>query len=175
VLAALAFASAVATEDLPPPRADDERHGWAEARLGATGLSGPSDGMRFGPSFAGALGTGFKWLDLGVAGRYASVSGDAERLATFGLGPEIALRKRIVTGATFRLAVTPQYVWAFGPHAHARYGAEAAAQLFFTLEESTSTFLRAGLGLRAGRWASVERGDPAGWTVGVDLLVRTFW
>ncbi|MGZ6060880.1 MAG: hypothetical protein ACXWVM_00720 [Polyangiales bacterium] len=176
MLAILSFASVVATQDAVDPRPDDDRHGWAEARLGAGGLSSFDDSqMRFGPSIAGAFGTGFKWLDLGVAGRYASVAGPADRLTTFAVGPEVALRKRLGTGATLRLGLTPQYVFAWGLDSHARYGAEGTAQLFFTLEESTATFLRAGLGLRAGRWASVEKSDPAGWSVGVDLIVRTFW
>jgi hypothetical protein len=181
VLAILTFASLAAAGDVAaePPRADDDRHGWAEARLGAAGASSldPAGGgdMRFGPSFAGALGTGFKWLDLGVAGRFASYAGSVDRISMLGIGPEVALRKRLGEGATLRLGIISQYVFAWGYDAHARYGAEANAQLFFTLEESTATFLRAGLGLRAGRWASVEKGDPAGWSLGVDLIVRTFW
>src|SRR5262245_60704025 len=121
----------MATQDGVEPRPDDERHGWAEARFGASGLVSVDDKMRFGPSIADALGTGFKWLDLVTAGRYASVAGESDRLATLGVGPEIALRKRLVPGATLRFAVTPQYVFAWGRDNHARYGAEGAAQLFF--------------------------------------------
>jgi len=177
VLAVLAFASVVATqEDAVEPRADEDRHGWAEARLGAGGLSSEADNqLRFGPSFAAAVGTGFKWLDLGVAGRYASAAGPGDRVTTFGIVPEVALRKKLGEGATLRFALTPQYVFAWGLDTHARYGAEGSVQLLFTVEESTKTFLRGGLGLRAGRWASAEGALAAGWTVGVDLVVRTFW
>jgi hypothetical protein len=175
-LAVLCFASIASAQDVGSPPADDIRHGWFETRFGGAGFSTVDDGqMRFGPSVQAAVGTGFRWLDLGVTGRYESMPTNNGRLTLWGFGPELGLRKRLAPGATFRLAFAPQYMFAVGHDDHARYGADAMAQLLFNVDDSTSRFLRAGLGLRAGRWTSVDSRDPAGWSVGVDIILRSFW
>jgi hypothetical protein len=168
--------SALAQEEvLPPNPAPATTHTFVEARIGAVGLQplGTRDGgaLRYGPAFELGAGIGFRFLDLGLVGRYGIASG-----ATYSaFGPELALRKSLGDGATFRFGVIPLYavVWdARG--SHGRVGADAIAQLLFTLDNKSRPAWRAGVGLRAGRWAATRSDDP-GWSVGVDLLVRSWW
>ncbi len=55
-----------------------------------------------------------------------------------------------------------------------RIGADALAQLLFTIDNVSRPAWRAGIGLRAGRYATLDARDP-GWSVGVDLLARSWW
>ncbi len=159
-------------------------HTYVEGRLGMVGLSpfGVREGgaLRFGPAIEASLGIGFTWLDVGLVSRYGNTAAQSEppgqgRASYVAFGPEIAARKALGAGTTFRVGVVPLYAIAWDPSgSHARVGADALAQLLFTLDAKSRPAWRAGVGLRAGRWAAA-RGDDAGWTVGVDLLVRSWW
>lgn len=155
-------------------------HSYVEGRLGMVGLSplGVRDGgaLRFGPAVEASLGIGFTWLDVGLVARYANAGRpDEPRTSYFAFGPEVALRKALGAGTTLRVGVVPLYALAWDPSgSHARVGADALAQLLFTLDAKSRPAWRAGVGLRAGRWAAA-RGDDPGTTIGIDLLVRSWW
>lgn len=160
---------------LPPNPPAQTTHTFVEGRLGAVGLQplGLRDGGRlhYGPAFEIGAGIGFRWLDLGLVGRY----GFAGTSSYTAFGPEVALRKSLGDGATLRVGVIPLYAIAWDDRgAHRRIGADAIAQLLFTLDNKSRPAWRAGVGLRAGRWATTRTDDP-GWSVGIDLLVRSWW
>jgi hypothetical protein len=174
-----AHAQSDGTEPPPPREPLTTTHTFVEARIGAAGMQplGTHDGgvLRYGPAFELGAGIGFKWLDLGLAGRYGTVPVNDARISYAAIGPEIAVRKSLGFGATLRLGVVPLYAVAWDQNgAHSRMGADALAQLLFTIDNKSRPAWRAGIGLRAGRWASIRADDP-GWTAGVDLLVRSWW
>jgi len=166
--------------DGPPPREPlTLTHTYLEGRLGAIGHSPVSardgDPMRFGGAIEGSAGIGFRWLDLGLTARYGTVPGSESRLSYVGFGPELAVRKALGDGATLRLGVVPMYAIAWDSQgASRRIGADALAQLLFTVDNQSRPAWRAGIGLRAGRHATLRADDP-GWSVGVDLLARSWW
>lgn len=168
------------TDGAPPPREPlTLTHTYLEGRLGAIGQSalGARDGepMRFGGAVEGSAGIGFRWLDLGLTARYGTVpSGDA-RMSYVAFGPEIAVRKALGDGATLRLGLVPMYAIAWdAAGASRRVGADALAQLLFTIDNQSRPAWRAGFGLRAGRYETLRADDP-GWSIGVDLLARSWW
>lgn len=170
---AVAHADDAVTNSDPKPTATT--HTFVEGRLGAVGLQplGVRDGgnLRYGPAFELGAGIGFRFLDLGLVGRYGTHSGGSYSA----FGPEIALRKSLGDGMTFRFGVIPLYAIGWDARgAHSRVGADAIAQLLFTLDNKSRPAWRGGVGLRAGRWAATRSDDP-GWSVGVDLLVRSWW
>ena len=163
----------------PPPHLPVNKqtttHTFVEGRLGVVGLQplGERDGgaLRYGPAFELGAGIGFRWLDLGLVGRYGIGAGGTYTA----FGPEVALRKSLGEGATLRVGVIPLYAIAWDARgAHSRVGADAIAQLLFTIDNTSRPAWRAGVGLRAGRWAATRTNDP-GFSVGVDLLVRSWW
>ncbi|MBI2393483.1 MAG: hypothetical protein HYV09_28135 [Deltaproteobacteria bacterium] len=174
---ALALAQTV---DGPPPEPLTTTHTYLEGRLGAVGQSPlgthDSGAMRYGAAVEGSAGLGFRWLDLGLTARYGSVPSEREsRLSYVAFGPEVAVRKALGGGTTLRLGVVPMYAIAWDAEgASRRVGADAIAQLLFTIDNVSRPAWRAGFGVRAGRWATLRAEDP-GWTVGLDLLVRSWW
>jgi hypothetical protein len=178
-ITSLASAQYDGSEPLPPVEPKTLTHTFIEGRIGAAGMQplGTRDGgvLRYGPAFELGAGLGFKWLDLGLAGRYGTVPVNDSRISYAAFGPEIAVRKSLGYGATLRLGIVPLYAVAWdGNGAHSRMGADALAQILFTIDNNSRPAWRAGIGLRAGRWASIRADDP-GWTAGVDLLVRSWW
>jgi hypothetical protein len=175
-------ASAQYDAPYPPPAPEPPKtttHTFVEARIGAAGMQplGTHDGgvLRYGPAFELGAGIGFKWLDVGLAGRYGTVPVNDARISYAAFGPELAVRKSLGDGATLRLGIVPLYAVAWDQNGtHSRIGADALAQLLFTIDNKSRPAWRAGIGLRAGRWASIRADDP-GWTAGVDLLVRSWW
>ena len=156
----------------PPPATT---HTYVEARLGAVGLqplgTRESGALRYGPAFELGAGIGFRFLDLGLVGRYGTAAGQSYAA----VGPELALRKSLGDGATLRIGIIPLYAVAWEANgAHSRIGADAIAQFLFTIDNKSRPAWRAGVGLRAGRWATIRADDP-GWSLGVDLLVRSWW
>jgi hypothetical protein len=183
-LAATTLTSAAAAQydgaaPVTAPEPKTTTHTFIEGRIGAAGMQplGTHDGgvLRYGPAFELGAGIGFKWLDVGLAGRYGTVPVNDARMSYAAFGPEIAVRKSLGSGATLRLGIVPLYAIAWDASgAHSRMGADALAQILFTLDNQSRPAWRAGIGLRAGRWASIRADDP-GWTAGVDLLVRSWW
>jgi hypothetical protein len=176
---ALAEDSVTDSATVPPAPSPATTHTFVEGRLGAVGLQplGTRDegALRYGPTFELGAGIGFRFLDIGLAARYGSVPSADTRTSYAAIGPELALRKSLGAGATLRFGVIPLYAVAWDTRgAHSRIGADALAQLLFTIDNKSRPAWRAGVGLRAGRWATVRADDP-GWTVGVDLLVRSWW
>lgn len=177
-LAATLVTSAAAAQayDGPPPRPEPLTltHTYLEGRLGAIGQSG-NEPMRFGGAIEGSAGIGFRWLDLGLTARYGAIPGSDQRLSYLGFGPEIAVRKALGEGATLRLGVVPMYALAWDAEgASRRIGADALAQLLFTIDNVSRPAWRAGIGLRAGRYQTLHSDEPS-WSIGVDLLARSWW
>lgn len=160
---------------LPPEPKPATTHTYVEGRLGAVGLqplgTRESGALRYGPAFELGAGIGFRFLDFGLVGRFGTAAGQSYTA----VGPEIAVRKSLGDGATLRLGLIPLYAVAWdGNGAHSRVGADAIAQFLFTVDNKSRPAWRAGVGLRAGRWATIRAEDP-GWSLGVDLLVRSWW
>jgi hypothetical protein len=191
LLVALITSSAAAQTDAPsfesseapPPREPlTLTHTYLEGRLGAIAQSplGVRDDepMRFGGAFEGSAGIGFRWLDLGLTARYGTIPSTPStesRLSYVGFGPEIAARKALGDGATLRVGLVPMYAIAWDSQgASRRIGVDALAQLLFTIDNQSRPAWRAGIGLRAGRYATLSADDP-GWSMGIDLLARSWW
>jgi hypothetical protein len=167
-------ASAHAQDVLPANPKPVTTHTYIEGRIGAVGFqplgTREHGALQYGPAFELGAGIGFRWLDLGLVGRYGTIG-----TSYAAVGPEIAVRKSLGDGATLRFGVIPLYAVAWdSSSAHSRIGADAVAQFLFTIDNKSRPAWRVGAGLRAGRWATLKAEDP-GWSLGVDLLVRSWW
>lgn len=167
-------AAAQSYDGAPPPAEPLTLvHTYLEGRLGVIGQSAGQ--MHYGGAVEGSAGIGFRWLDLGLTARYGTLPGADARLSYLGFGPEIAVRKSLGDGATLRLGIAPMYALAWdAAGASRRVGADALAQLLFTIDNQHRPAWRAGFGLRAGRYQPTSGGD-ASWSIGLDLLARSWW
>ena len=166
-----------AVEPPPPVRkaSRDGARGFVEAR-GTYGTYGDlASGNGLGLGLAGGLAWG--WIDLGIAGSYASLPTHAgDRIDIFGVGPELATRTWLGGPATLRLAVDPQYRSMREAGASTGLlGADLLAQFLFTISEETTPAWRLGVGGHVGRFWELGTGDRAYWTAGVDVVVRSWW
>jgi hypothetical protein len=164
----------------PPPRpkpAPEETHAYVELRPGLGTYADAASG--YGPAFGAAFGIAWGWLDLGLAANVASLPHDATdtRTTILGVGPEIATRTWLGGPATLRLAVDPQYRSMRAASASTgTIGADVLAQFLFTIDERTVPAWRVGVGVRGGRFWEMGSGDKAAyWTLGLDLVLRSWW
>ena len=177
LLPALARADGTLRDTMPPGE-QQEVHGFAEIRLGALGVTavGHPTTLQTGTALEGAVGLGFGAFDVGFVSRFGALSarGNLESQRTFACGPEVAFR-RPIGPATFRVGLSPTYaVTTDGTVTHGRMGAELLVQTLFQFVDSERPVWRAGVGLRAGRWVGTS-GEGSGTTLGVDLIVRSWW
>lgn len=172
------FAASAAVADASASLEGEEAHGYAEVRFSALGvgpLAGQS-GVSYGGALEGSVGIGFRAFDVGFVSRFGSLAGHetTPSLRYFACGPELAVR-RTFGGLTLRTGLVPTYaVTTDGQTPHGRLGLDGLVQVLFSLDEQSHPAWRAGLGLRAGRWVGTA-GEGAGTTVGVDLIVRSWW
>jgi hypothetical protein len=160
----------------PRKYADGDLHTYLEARLGAATIL--QHGAGYGPSVDVSYGLGWTWLDVGAVGHFAALpmSGPTDANAyQYALGLELATRTSIGGGTTFRFGLDPLYsLESFGGSTHSSIGADALAQLLFTVDDSSRPVWRLGLGFHGGRRWPTSGGEGT-WIVGADLIVRTFW
>lgn len=152
-------------------------HTYIDLRGGLVGISplGQRD-LRYGPAVEVSGGAAWTWLDLGLVGRVGSIPAPLGREPYVAFGAEAAGRLWLGGPTTFRYGFVPLYAVAWQPQGEARgrFGVDAIAQLLFTVHDQSRPFFRMGVGLRGGRWWSASPGE-ATWTVGLDLLMRTWW
>ncbi len=177
LLPAIAHSDASLPDGVAPAETHDV-HGFAEIRLGAQGVTaiGRPTTLQSGTALEGALGLGFGPFDVGFVSRFGALSanGGLESQRTFACGPEFAFRHPIGS-ATFRVGLAPTYaLMTDGTLVRGRIGADLLVQTLFRFMDSQRPVWRAGVGLRAGRWSSTS-GEGYGTTVGVDLIVRSWW
>lgn len=172
------FASAATVSDAPTATESPEAHGYAEVRFSALGV-GPlagQTGISFGGALEGSVGIGYRAFDFGFVSRFGSLAGheSTPSLRYFACGPELAVR-RTLGGLTLRTGLVPTYTLTTdGVSTHGRIGLDGLVQVLFSLDDQSHPAWRAGLGLRAGRWVGTA-GEGSGTTVGVDLIVRSWW
>lgn len=177
---AAAHADVELRDAITPGAEDREAHGYAEVRLGALGLTpmvpGQS-GLVMGGALEGSVGIGIRSFDLGFVSRFGSLAGHETSASQryFACGPELAVRKPLGGFATFRTGLVPTYALTTdGVSTQGRIGLDLLVQVLFALEDRTRPAWRAGLGLRVGRWVGTQ-GEGTGTTLGVDLIVRSWW
>ena len=177
---AAAHADVELRDAIAPGAEDRDAHGYAEVRLGALGLTpmvpGQS-GLVMGGALEGSVGIGIRSFDLGFVSRFGSLAGHETSASQryFAFGPELAVRKPLGGFATFRTGLVPTYALTTdGVSTQGRIGLDLLVQVLFALEDRTRPAWRAGLGLRVGRWVGTQ-GEGTGTTLGVDLIVRSWW